>query len=349
MGSTALSPGWAPPPSRPLPVPGWFAPPGRPLPVPGWFAPPGRPLPVPGWAAPPAGRYRSPVGLYRSVPRMGRTARWSPPLPGWAIPLGPPDGPHRPLVAAAPRLGYTARSPGWAAPPAGRCRSPVGLYHSVPRVGAPPGWPLPVPDGPHRPLVAAGPRLGYTARSPGWAAPPAGRYRSSVGLYRSVPRMGRTARWSLPLPGWAIPLGPPDGPHRPLVAAGPRLGYTTRSPRWAAPPAGRCRSPVGLYRSVPRVGCTARWSLPVLSWVIPLGPPDGPHRPLVAAAPRLGYTSRSPGWAAPPAGRYRSSVGLYRSVPRMGRTARWSLPLPGWAIPLGPPGGRTARLAATGP
>ena len=161
-----LSPGWDPPLGRPLPVPGWASPPGWSLPVPGWFAPPGRPLPVPGWAAPP---------------------RWSLPVPGWTIPLDPPDGPHGPLVVAGPRLGYTARSPGWAAPPAGRCRSPVGLYRSVPRVGR------------TAQLTAAGPWVGSTAR-----------------LTTAGPRVGRAPRLSAAGPGCALPLGPPGVSHRPV-------------------------------------------------------------------------------------------------------------------------------------
>ena len=134
-------------------------------------------------------------------------------------------------------------------------------------------------------LAAASPRVGFTALSPG------GIHRSfSVGIHRSVPRVGFTAR--------PAAAGPWAGLTARLVAAGPRLDYTVRSPGRAAPPSGRCRSPVGLYRSVP-------------------------------------------GWAAPPAGRCRSTIGLYHSVPRVGRTARLAA--------TGPRMGRTPRLAADGP
>ena len=149
-----------------------------------------------------AGRCRSPGGLHRwglaaASPRMGRTAGWSLPVPGWAIPLGPPGGPHR---------------------SAGRCRSPGGSHRSAGRCRS--------PDGPHRRLVAAGPRVGATALSPEWAAP----------LCWSLPLLG----WAAP-PGWPLPVpgGPhrsagrcrsPDGSHRRLVVAGPRLGYSARYP-----------------------------------------------------------------------------------------------------------------------
>ena len=149
------------------------------------------------------------------------------------------------LAAASPRVGFTALSPG-------------GIHRSVP------GWdpPLCPPGGLHR---SAG-----RCRSLGAPHRPAGRCRSPVGLYRSVPRMGRTARWSLPVPGWAIPFGP-------------RMGRTAR---WSLPvqgwtiplgPPGGPHRPAGRYRS-----------------------PNGPHCPQVAAGPWLGYNARSPGWAAPP-------------------------------------------------
>ena len=189
----------------------------------------------------------SPGGIHRSVPRVGFTAR-----PAAA---GPWVGLTARLVAAGPRLDYTVRSPGWAAPPAGRCRSPVGLYRSV----------------------------------PGWAAPPAGRCRSTVGLYHSVPRVGRTARLaatdprmgrtasrSLPVPGWAITLGPPGGPHRPADRCWSLGGFHR--------PAGRCRSP---------------------GW---------------AASP--GWPLLVPGWDAYPGWPLTVPVGLYRSVSRVFRTAR---------------------------
>ena len=220
-------------------------------------------------------------------------------------------------------------------------------------------------------LAAAGPRVRSTALSPG-RAPPLGRL--------------------LPVPGGTHrPAGrcrSPNGSHRPASRCGPRVGFTALSLG-------------GIYRSVNRVGSTgrptaagprmgrpARWSLPVSGWAISLGPPggphrpagrcwspDGPHRPLVSAGPRLGYTARSPGWAAPPgwplpvpgwaappAGRCRSPVGLYRSVPRMGctaqltaagprvgSTARLTAAGPGWNPPLCPRVGRTAQLVAAGP
>ena len=220
------------------------------------------------------------------------------------------------MAAAGPRVGSTALSPGWA--------PPIGWPLPVPGWAAPPGWLLPVPG------WVAPPGWPLLVESPDGSHRPAGRCRSPGGIHRSVPWVGSTAR--------------PAGTHRPAGRC--------RSPDGSHRPASRCRSPDGLYCSVPRMGRTARWSLPVPGWTILLGPPDGPHRPLVAAGSRLGYTARSPGWAAPPAGRCRSPVGLYHSVPRVGRTARlaatgprmgrtahWSLPVPGWAIPLCPPGG----------
>ena len=227
-------------------------------------------------------RCRSRGGIHRSVPGRAPPLGRLLPVPGWDTPPGRCHTPHRP-AAAGPRVGFTALFPG-------------GIHHSVPRVGstARPAAAGPWVDLTAR-LVAAGPRVVRTARP------------TAAG-----PRMGRTARWSLPVPGWTIPLGPPDGPHGPLV---------------------RCRSPVG---------------------PIQLGPPDGPHRPLVAADSRLGYTTRSPvwaappgwplpvpGWAAPPAGRCRSPVGLYRSVPRVGRTDQLTA--------AGPWVGSTARLTTAGP
>ena len=196
-----------------------------------------------------------------------------------------PGGPHRPADRC--------RFPGGPHRPTGRCLSPDGAES--------PGWPLPVPgwDPPLRPPGGLH-RSADRCRFPGGPHRPAGRCRSS-------PQMGRTARlaaagrvprwvaspgWPLPVPRWDPPLCPPGGLHR---SAG-----CCRSPDGSHRPASRCRSSVGLYRSVPRMGRTARWSLPVPGWAIPLDPPDGPHRPLVAAGPRLGYTARSPGWAAPP-------------------------------------------------
>ena len=171
----------------------------------------------------------SPGGIHRSVPRVGFTAR-----PAAA---GPWVGFTARLVAAGPRLDYTVRSPGWAAPPSGRCRSPVGPYRSV----------------------------------PGRAAPPAGRCRSTVGLYHSVPRVGRTAQLTAAGP-WVdstarlASAGPPGGPHRPAGLC--------RSPDGTHTPVGRCRSRLGstarspvcfappgwplLVPSSPRVGSTTR-------------------------------------------------------------------------------------------
>ena len=119
------------------------------------------------------------------------------------------------LAAAGPRVGSAALSPGRAPPRPAAAGPRVG--HTT-RLAAAGSW-----MGRTARLVTAGPRVGFAALSPG-------------GIHRSVP-------------GWAIPLGPPGGPHR----------------------------SAGRYRS-----------------------PDGPHRPLVAAGPRLGYTARSPGWAVPP-------------------------------------------------
>ena len=167
-------------------------------------------------------------------------------------------------------------------------------------------------------LAAAGPRVGFTALSPGGIHRPVSRVGSTarpaaavpwVGLTARLvaagPRMGRTARWSLPVPGWTIPLGSPDGPHRPLVAAGPRLGYTARPIyRYTVRP--RMGRTARLAATGPRMGHTARRSLPVPGWAIPLGHPGGPHRPVDCC--------RSPGGFHRPADRCRS--------PRVFRTAR---------------------------
>ena len=145
-------------------------------------------------------------------------------------------------------MGRTARlaaaSPGWDSPLCPRVGSTALSPGGIHRSALSPGWTSP---------------LGRPLPVPGWASPPG---------------------WSLPVPGWTIPFGPPDGPHRPLVAAGPRLGYTARSPDGPHRP---------LVAAGPRLGYTTRspgWAAPP-GWPLPV-----------------------PEWAAPPAGRCRSPVGL---------------------------------------
>ena len=166
---------------------------------------------------------------------------------------------------------------------------------------------------------------------------PAGCCRFPSGIHRSVPRvgsaawptaagprMGHTARWSLPVPGWSIPLGPSDGPHRPAGRC--------RSPGGLHRPAYRCRSPGGIHRSVPRWAAPLGRPLLVPGWAAPPGwplpvPEWDAHLGWPLPVP-VGLYARSPGVSHRPVGRCWSQVGS----PRVGSTTRLAAAHPrvGW-------------------